>query len=210
LNESFSDQLASQDTISDEITGQSPPTLSPAPSESSLQLSPQAASTPPPVLPTLNQDEANHHEQFDDILRPDETNSIPRYEYLTDIERQGLQLEQPTLTFRKLSGAPRRETLPTGEIVRKSKHFIYGIGIPDEADEMLNGPEREFWHKAIQEELNSHKQLNTWTVVPSNKSIKTVKCRWVLRKKTEDGDIRYRARLVAKGFTLKRGKDRFY
>lgn len=74
--------------------------------------------------------------------------------------------------------------------------------------EALAGSEAEQWKLAMQEELQSFEDNNAWELVdvPSNAQI--VKCKWVLNKKLHVNDkVRYRARLVAKGFTQRRGID---
>lgn len=74
--------------------------------------------------------------------------------------------------------------------------------------EALNGPEAHQWRQAMREELQSFEDNDAWELVdlPSDSSI--VKCRWVLNKKLDVNDkVRYRARLVAKGFTQRRGID---
>lgn len=72
----------------------------------------------------------------------------------------------------------------------------------------LKGPERDQWLQAVQEELECFEQSGAWEVVnvPDNSTI--VQCKWVLKKKVESsGKVRYRARLVAKGFTQQPGVD---
>jgi len=75
--------------------------------------------------------------------------------------------------------------------------------IPNTFDEIKFREDRSFWEKAIQDELNSHFQNNTWSLVhkPENKNI--VDCRWVFSiKQDEFGNlVKYKARLVARGFT---------
>lgn len=74
--------------------------------------------------------------------------------------------------------------------------------------EVLNGPEADQWRQAMREELQSFEDNDAWEIVdvPSNGSI--VQCKWVLNKKLDVNDkVRYRARLVAKGFTQRRGID---
>lgn len=74
--------------------------------------------------------------------------------------------------------------------------------------EALNGPEAEQWRQAMREELQSFAANDAWELVdvPSKGSI--VQCKWVLNKKLDVSDkVRYRARLVAKGFTQRRGID---
>lgn len=73
----------------------------------------------------------------------------------------------------------------------------------------LAGPEAEHWKSAVEEELQALQENNTWTVVylPSGK--KAIKCKWVFTKKLNPaGEVtRYRARLVAKGFSQREGID---
>lgn len=74
--------------------------------------------------------------------------------------------------------------------------------------EALEGPEKEQWKRAIAEELQSFKDSEAWELVDNPGDVTIVKCRWVLNKKYDvDNNVRYRARLVAKGFTQKPGVD---
>lgn len=72
----------------------------------------------------------------------------------------------------------------------------------------VNGPEKEQWQSAIREELQSFADRDAWELVdrPANKTV--VKCKWVFKRKyNKDRNVRYRARLVAKGFSQKKGTD---
>lgn len=72
----------------------------------------------------------------------------------------------------------------------------------------MNGPESVEWNKAMQEELQSFEDTNAWELVDIPVSGTIVKCKWVLKKKFDsDNKVRYRARLVAKGFMQKKGVD---
>ncbi|KAL0811375.1 hypothetical protein ABMA28_009784 [Loxostege sticticalis] len=81
---------------------------------------------------------------------------------------------------------------------------------PEEVDlsEALNGPEAEQWKLAMREELQSFEYNDAWELIdiPSDTSI--VQCKWVFHKKIDVNDkVRYRARLVAKGFSQRSGID---
>lgn len=81
---------------------------------------------------------------------------------------------------------------------------------PEEVDlsEALNGPEAEQWKLAMREELQSFEYNDAWELIdiPSDTSI--VQCKWVFHKKLDVNDkVRYRARLVAKGFSQRSGID---
>lgn len=75
-------------------------------------------------------------------------------------------------------------------------------------EEALQGPEKKHWEQAVQEELKSFEENNAWEVVDIPVSGNIVKCKWVLKKKCDAEDnVRYRARLVAKGCSQKYGVD---
>jgi hypothetical protein len=65
------------------------------------------------------------------------------------------------------------------------------------------------WQQAIKVELNSLERNGTWSVVKRPKEANVVDCKWVLRiKKNAAGEIeKYKARLVACGFTQIHGID---
>ncbi|GBP45102.1 Retrovirus-related Pol polyprotein from transposon TNT 1-94 [Eumeta japonica] len=74
--------------------------------------------------------------------------------------------------------------------------------------EALEGPEKAQWLEAVQEELQSFEKNSAWELVDVPKDGTIVQCKWVLRKKYDsENNVRYRARLVAKGFTQKYGVD---
>ena len=74
--------------------------------------------------------------------------------------------------------------------------------------EAMKGPEAERWKLAMQEELQSFEDNDAWELVDVPSDATIVQCKWVLNKKFDVTDeVRYRARLVAKGFTQKRGID---
>ena len=73
-----------------------------------------------------------------------------------------------------------------------------------------NGPDREKWIEAINQELESLGRNNTFgplTII--NQHIKPVKTRWIFKiKRDSQGNItKYKARLVAKGYTQRPGVD---
>lgn len=74
--------------------------------------------------------------------------------------------------------------------------------------EAISGPEKQQWLQAIAEELQSFEDNQVWEIVDAPNGASVVQSKWVLRKKFScDNEVRYRARLVAKGFTQKPGVD---
>ncbi len=73
----------------------------------------------------------------------------------------------------------------------------------------LSGPEADSWRGAMDSEYQSLMESGTWQLVPPPADRKLVSCKWLLRKKfNADGSIsRYKARLVARGFTQVPGMD---
>lgn len=65
------------------------------------------------------------------------------------------------------------------------------------------------WQKAMEEEVTALKQNQTWELVPRPRDIKPISCKWVYKlKRRTDGSIeRYKARLVARGFSQQYGLD---
>ncbi|KAM7479031.1 hypothetical protein LguiA_027244 [Lonicera macranthoides] len=65
------------------------------------------------------------------------------------------------------------------------------------------------WEAAMREEINALHKNNTWELVPKPKGTELVTCKWVykLKKKTDGTVERYKARLVARGFSQQYGLD---
>ncbi|KAD6795292.1 hypothetical protein E3N88_06188 [Mikania micrantha] len=75
--------------------------------------------------------------------------------------------------------------------------------------EAISCEERDCWIKAMQEEMDSLIQNETWELVDKHDDQRLVKCKWIFKiKEGLSGEVPiYKARLVAKGFTQKAGID---
>lgn len=82
---------------------------------------------------------------------------------------------------------------------------------PQNLEEALLSPQSDEWIQAVEEELNNLERLNTWKVVEPPMSKNCIDSKWIFKlKHDENGQIaRYKARLVARGFTQKEGIDYF-
>lgn len=90
-------------------------------------------------------------------------------------------------------------------------NFSQKLNVSDEPDvkDALNSDKSDKWLQAMNEEIANLVEKNTWVVVkrPLNKNV--VGCKWVLKiKRKSDGTIdRFKARLVARGFSQIPGID---
>lgn len=80
---------------------------------------------------------------------------------------------------------------------------------PQSYDAAMKSNEAQEWKKAMDEEMSSLTENNTWELVNPPKRKRIVQNRWVLRIKStaDDTQGKFKARLVAKGYTQKAGID---
>ena len=80
---------------------------------------------------------------------------------------------------------------------------------PRSIKEAISSPEKLQWEKAMEFEMKSLEENEVWDLVELPKDRKAIGSKWVYKVKTgADGSIkRYKARLVAQGFSQKYGDD---
>jgi hypothetical protein len=93
-----------------------------------------------------------------------------------------------------------------------SSEEIYAIIAGDELNslaEAKRSPDWPEWQKSIKEELSVLKDMGTWKLVPKPPDAIPITNKWTfVRKRNKEGKIvRYRARLVARGFAQRHGYD---
>jgi len=78
---------------------------------------------------------------------------------------------------------------------------------PISFSEAINGDNSDKWLDAMKDELQSMTHNDVWDLVELPEGCKRVGCKWVFKtKRDSQGNIeRYKAQLVAKGFTQKDG-----
>lgn len=88
-------------------------------------------------------------------------------------------------------------------------HSINSIAAPNNFNQAMDDENKAKWIEAMHEELNSLKKNQTWTLCKLPSDRKAVGSKWIYAIKTdENGDIiRYKARLVAQGYSQKIGLD---
>ena len=78
---------------------------------------------------------------------------------------------------------------------------------PETFSQALSCKEFDLWYNAMKDELDSMKSNEVWDHVELPQGAKAIGCKWVYKTKRDSlGNIeRYKARLVANGFTQKEG-----
>lgn len=80
---------------------------------------------------------------------------------------------------------------------------------PKSFDEALEAGDAKNWREAISAELEAHKTNKTWEIVPRSRDVNEISAKWIFKVKHDSrGNVeRYKARLVARGFTQVEGVD---
>ena len=80
---------------------------------------------------------------------------------------------------------------------------------PSTYAQAMKRPDAAQWHTAAEEEYNAHLSNGTWKLVELPPDRRAIGCRWVFKiKRNADGSVeRYKARIVAKGFSQRPGYD---
>ncbi|KAH9659867.1 hypothetical protein KPL70_024018 [Citrus sinensis] len=66
------------------------------------------------------------------------------------------------------------------------------------------------WLEAMQDEMESLQRNQTWTLIPNPGNKRLISCKWIFKRNEGIPDVeppKYKARLVARGFTQKEGVD---
>lgn len=153
---------------------------------------------------SIEQPESLNADDSGELYVPCENDTLDSSESSTTDSEDSIILNNVNMT-----SGPRRRQQPdrygfASGCIEDDNMFTGEISL----QEALVGPEKAQWLMAVQDELLSFEKNSAWELVdvPVNGTI--VQCKWVLRKKYDsDNKVRYRARLVAKGFTQKHGVD---
>jgi hypothetical protein len=112
-------------------------------------------------------------------------------------------------TVHAKSKYPVADVMSTHRLSKSYESFVNQISVvsvPNKVQDALCDPK---WSKAMEEEMEALQKNDTWELVPPPYGKKTVGCRWIFTvKHNADGSVsRYKARLVARGFTQTYGID---
>ena len=103
---------------------------------------------------------------------------------------------------------PQRRRQPPTEIYKAQAAKAAQPEEPQTYEEALRAPDAAQWKLAMDEEMVSLQENNTWTLEQKPVGVNPIPVKWVFKIKRDLGNIeRYKARLVAKGFMQKEGID---
>lgn len=153
----------------------------------------------------------------------DDTDGEPsdsEYESFIDESQEGDQLNEDgdeTLVNPDHEGAalgPRKSQrsnkgIPPRRLIEEINAVEEKIIEPKTLSEALASKEKSQWKRAMEDEMESLKKNGTWKLCSLPNGRTAIGCKWVFKLKTgEDGKIkRFKARLVAQGFSQKYGTD---
>ena len=105
----------------------------------------------------------------------------------------------------------RRSTISDDYVVYLQEHE-FDMGLEDDpisVSQVKQSSNSEKWIEAMKDEMKSMKDNGVWDLVKLPKGVKPIGCKWIFKTKRDSkGNIvRYKERLVAKGFTQKEDID---
>lgn len=138
---------------------------------------------------------------FDEIVNTEDIIDQPEQELINNDQANG-EIEEDTIGHDKDEDNDRNNVI---------LHALAVIGEPINYEDVLISPDKEKWLQAMKDEMQSLKKNNTYELVYPPKGTRVIGCRWVYRiKRNLDGSVdRYKARLVAQGFSQRSGIDYF-
>ncbi|KAH9662167.1 hypothetical protein KPL70_024758 [Citrus sinensis] len=81
---------------------------------------------------------------------------------------------------------------------------------PANFSEAMESVHCDKWLEAMQDEMESLQRNQTWTLIPNPGNKRLISCKWIFKRKEGIPDVeppKYKARLVARGFTQREGID---
>ncbi|KAL2517874.1 Retrovirus-related Pol polyprotein from transposon TNT 1-94 [Abeliophyllum distichum] len=143
-------------------------------------------------------DSENNNSDLPNVIELDESNSeeeigrtnLQDYQIIRDIAKTNVK-PNPKYTAKILMSL----VLHAGREIENIKSVSY--------EEAVSSKDCVAWIEAMKEEISSLHKNKTWVLIDRDKKLKVINCKWVFKIKEGSnlgGPIRYKGRLVAKGF----------
>lgn len=127
-----------------------------------------------------------------------------------DIQDQAAPTDAPEVADRRVRSRPVWHKDYIMDFAGFSLSAInYVDNLPDTLEGIMKRDDWVHWQAAVNDEMESLQKNQTWTLVKLPKGKKPISCKWVFKiKPGSDGEPnRYKARLVARGFSQRYGFD---
>ncbi|KAH0818662.1 hypothetical protein GEV33_004129 [Tenebrio molitor] len=149
---------------------------------------------------SLNEFEETQSLAMDSVLEQ----SLPAgdEEYVFQGNLDDLNNQEVRVSERQTKGQPPDRFKPHANIVRDHEE-------PKNRTEALSGVDKHDWIRAMNDEMKALTENSTWVLTTLPEGRKTIDCKWLFKRKknANTGLIKYKARLVAQGFSQKYGTD---
>ncbi|KAG8492957.1 hypothetical protein CXB51_012663 [Gossypium anomalum] len=164
------------------------------------------------MLPNLSLKDSSNKENQKQVEHQINTESTPQVS--TKIENRVASLPQYSIAKNRT----KREIKPPKKYA-EADLVAYALNVAEDIDanqepsnysEAISCEDSEKWMFAMQEEMESLHKNKIWDLVKLPKGKKTVRCKWVFKKKEGTPGVeepKYKARLVAKGYSQVPGVD---
>ncbi|UYV78302.1 K02A2.6-like, partial [Cordylochernes scorpioides] len=158
-------------------------------------------------LEWTKRDEETEPERYNHVWLEPETNydNDLENELPSNLDSVGVEdtLPQPSTSKNIVRNPYGRKGKPRVEL-----NFL-DVTEPQSFEEAVQSPEAMYWRKAMEDELRVLQERGTWELSTLPPGKKPISSRWVYKVKTnESGNVeRFKARLVARGFSQKQGID---
>ncbi|KAM1520296.1 hypothetical protein ACFX1Z_023006 [Malus domestica] len=122
----------------------------------------------------------------------------------------GMAVASIQAPVRKSQRVRKAITLPDFVYLNEAEHNVGDADDPTSYHEAISSTRSKLWNEAMPEELQSMEKNRVWTLAPKPTGVhKLMGCKWVFKtKRDSEGNIdKHKMRLVAKGFTQKKGVD---
>lgn len=157
------------------------------------------------------EDDANIQDKEDIEIRPDQNELVETGNDDEDSEtgEESTEETSPQKTHNLRDRSKLKKPEQYSDIIMMAEDFVNMSTDPETFEEALSSKNSAEWRMAMDREIASLKENETYVLIDLPKGAKAIPCKWVYKTKTNpDGSIdKYKARLVVKGFSQRQGID---